>query len=502
MRKKKYINWFSGLIAVMMLFLTACQSIGGVDLNKALKSSLEVKSYEGSGSFTLELSGLGEDLQDDAVDLSFLKHLKIDFSNVKVQDEQTISFQGSAFLGTREIPFAMTMDQNELAIDLEGAEQPLYIDLQAYDEGIDPYTLGMVQNMTQTLEENQMELIRSVGSFVIDHLPNPQTIRVTNVMERINNENLNMQKVHVRIGGDEVIGLLKQFIDSVLADDEGLKEVINQVYNLVIVPVQEEIGEDDWSSGFVDEIHQVLKEELQKFSTQLEGALDLSGAEMFLNESNYLTFDIFVDNSQQIRRMDSELSVKIPGQDGEPAGLKLTSTQDMWNIDHVVEVDKIDTSNALVLDDNFTTAAFIKNLDSNSELYKLLADDLNIRAKSIVLPVWEGEAGEERWGMPYIDPVTEKTMVPVRFVAEELDSEVKWDGANQQVTISDAWTGNTIVLTIGSSTATVNGTEVQLEGEAQLTDSTTYVPVRFIAETFGAEVGWDNDLRAVIISRD
>lgn len=82
-----------------------------------------------------------------------------------------------------------------------------------------------------------------------------------------------------------------------------------------------------------------------------------------------------------------------------------------------------------------------------------------------------------------------RTMLPVRFVAENLGATVGWDGATSTVTVTTNTTK--LEIRIGATTAKVNGTEVTLDSPAFIENSRTYLPVRFVAENLGAEVAWD-----------
>lgn len=82
-----------------------------------------------------------------------------------------------------------------------------------------------------------------------------------------------------------------------------------------------------------------------------------------------------------------------------------------------------------------------------------------------------------------------RTMLPVRFVAEAFGAEVGWDGTTSTVTVKTADT--TIEIVIGKATAKVNGKEITLDSPAFIESSRTYLPVRFVAENLGAEVAWD-----------
>ena len=82
-----------------------------------------------------------------------------------------------------------------------------------------------------------------------------------------------------------------------------------------------------------------------------------------------------------------------------------------------------------------------------------------------------------------------RTMLPVRFVAEAFGAEIGWDGATSTATVKTAET--TIEITIGATGARVNGVLVALDAPAFIENSRTYLPVRFVAENLGATVEWD-----------
>ena len=97
---------------------------------------------------------------------------------------------------------------------------------------------------------------------------------------------------------------------------------------------------------------------------------------------------------------------------------------------------------------------------------------------------------------PYIKPPG-RTMVPLRFIAEGLGAEVGWDGIERKVTIN--YRGETIELWIGKTLAKVNGQNYLLDVAPEIKNGRTFVPIRFIAEAFGAKVGWNSQLKEVSI---
>ena len=90
------------------------------------------------------------------------------------------------------------------------------------------------------------------------------------------------------------------------------------------------------------------------------------------------------------------------------------------------------------------------------------------------------------------------TMLPVRLALEPLGAEFVWNGENNTVTITAK--GKTIVLTIGSATALVDGIEKLMAQPAMATDGRTLIPIRFVSEELGYDVQWDGDTYTVIIN--
>lgn len=92
------------------------------------------------------------------------------------------------------------------------------------------------------------------------------------------------------------------------------------------------------------------------------------------------------------------------------------------------------------------------------------------------------------------------TMVPIRMVSEKMGGVVDWDSAAQEVEIRiDELVIN---LKIGSTTAMVNGEDRTLLTAPYIKNGRTMVPVRFISENMGADVSWTQETQTVNISFD
>jgi len=97
---------------------------------------------------------------------------------------------------------------------------------------------------------------------------------------------------------------------------------------------------------------------------------------------------------------------------------------------------------------------------------------------------------------PYIQDG--RVLVPFRALFEALGATVGWDAVNRVVT--GARSGKEIKLAIDSKTAYVDSNPVELDVAATITGERTFVPLRFVGESLGADVSWDSASRTVKVS--
>ena len=99
------------------------------------------------------------------------------------------------------------------------------------------------------------------------------------------------------------------------------------------------------------------------------------------------------------------------------------------------------------------------------------------------------------------EPVTEsdRVLVPIRFIFENLDADVEWDDQTKTASITGA--GTEIAVTVDNQVAKVNGADKQMDVPARLIGDRTLVPLRFLSEELGYTVDWDNDTRTATIMK-
>ncbi len=97
--------------------------------------------------------------------------------------------------------------------------------------------------------------------------------------------------------------------------------------------------------------------------------------------------------------------------------------------------------------------------------------------------------------------VNNRTMVPLRKIFQLLGCEIEWDQETKTVTAHS--TNKTIKLTIGEEKAYIiennNSKEITLDSAPVIIENRTLVPLRFISESLGRDVGWDQKNQTAVI---
>lgn len=91
-----------------------------------------------------------------------------------------------------------------------------------------------------------------------------------------------------------------------------------------------------------------------------------------------------------------------------------------------------------------------------------------------------------------------RVLVPLRGVFEQMGASVDWNPQTRMVSANKA--GSNVELRIGDRTALVNGGTMNLDVPAMIVNGSTMVPIRFVSEALGAQVGWLEAEHLVTIS--
>ena len=91
-----------------------------------------------------------------------------------------------------------------------------------------------------------------------------------------------------------------------------------------------------------------------------------------------------------------------------------------------------------------------------------------------------------------------RTLLPVRGVIEAVGGTVEWDGETNEVSLT--YGGDVIRLTIDSTIAYLNDEPQTLDVEPAVINERTMLPIRFIAESFHFKAQWDGETQTVTIT--
>jgi alkylhydroperoxidase/carboxymuconolactone decarboxylase family protein YurZ len=93
----------------------------------------------------------------------------------------------------------------------------------------------------------------------------------------------------------------------------------------------------------------------------------------------------------------------------------------------------------------------------------------------------------------------DRTLLPVRAIIEALGGAVEWNGDTRTATLS--YGDDTIALTIDNTTAYLNNAPQTLDVAPVIINDRTMLPIRFIAENFGFDVDWTQETQTVTITK-
>lgn len=98
-----------------------------------------------------------------------------------------------------------------------------------------------------------------------------------------------------------------------------------------------------------------------------------------------------------------------------------------------------------------------------------------------------------------VPPIIEngRTLVPYRALLESMGAEVSWEQEAEMATAILG--SHRVQVTIDKTTAFVNGVIKEMDVPPRIINGRTMIPIRFVLENLQCKVGWDNVSRTVII---
>ena len=99
-----------------------------------------------------------------------------------------------------------------------------------------------------------------------------------------------------------------------------------------------------------------------------------------------------------------------------------------------------------------------------------------------------------------VPPIIEdgSTLVPMRFLFEQMGADVEWDSETQTATAT--LDNKAVTFSIDNVNARINNKPAKMDVPARLVNGKTMVPLRFLSENMGYDVDWDADSRTAIVN--
>lgn len=94
--------------------------------------------------------------------------------------------------------------------------------------------------------------------------------------------------------------------------------------------------------------------------------------------------------------------------------------------------------------------------------------------------------------------VNERAVLPIRAIVETMGGTVGWN--NDTRTVSLKYKNTNMEMTIDSTTMKVNGKDVQMDVAPMIINERTMLPIRYITENLGGKVEWFDTIQAVAIT--
>ncbi|WP_411345346.1 copper amine oxidase N-terminal domain-containing protein [Paenibacillus sp. WLX1005] len=490
MRKKRTTLWIVLPLVLLLIVLSGCQSVGSLDIQKAMVSNLDVQSIESNQTLSVHLTPASSASAQNVMIAEVLNNSKLIIDHAKMESPSEMSLTGAVEYVGQRLPFHLYMNNDGVTIDLEGAKQPIYISYSLYEQATGLSGVGF--NFA-AVQEQQREFTKAVASFLFKHLPNPSNIAVDSVSTDVYGETLDLTRLHTELDGKEVLELVKPFLTSMTADEQGIKDLIGAFYDYY-APIIAQSSADSESSAasmfgdrdtFVQEGYTSVKETLDEVLKEYDQNIaDLKQDESFntvFGPETRVTADVYFDSDLHARKQNLDVTIALPA-DGslDYTSINIHTESDAWNINGSVTAEPVDVSGGtLNISENTTPGTILRNFDSSSPIFKLL-NLADISRKTVYI----GDYSD------YDDIIVRNKIsyIPAKDLAEALDAKMQWNASTKQLTFTDDITGAVTVLKVNSKQATVDGQAKTLPANVIQVKGKTYVPVRAVAGFLGATV--------------
>lgn len=476
-----------------MLTAIGCEAVQGVDVNRLLTAKTEIESLEGQLSLTWKLTPDDATMPDAraAAMIEALEEGALRVTAWKQATPREMSFEGTIALRKGSIPFAVYVDGTKVVIAVDGAKRPFALDLA--DSLGERLSLGGwidgKQATSALAEEAGTKALRAVGAYLVGKTPTPANAAVSRVEETVGGDAKTLTKVRMTTPGDRIDDAMRTVAEAVLADEAGTKAVLGTLLD-ALGPALEESENPLLKLALENKSFAVdfLFVELERLLTDIRSRV-AEGAEFTADSA--VSVSVLADG---LAPVGAELELDLSPADGRYGGVRRIEAKLVsrwWNANGDIAAERYVGATAPI-ERKSSPRRRLDNVKEGSLLYDVLKNDLALTTHAFGM--YMGPNASVPDGIsPYIKGEG-TTMVPVRYVSEQLDATVEWDGEARTITIRDDVEGVTIEMAVDRNTATVNGAELPLPASPEIVFDSTFVPIAFITKALGGEVSWKDGI--------
>ena len=231
----------------------------------------------------------------------------------------------------------------------------------------------------------------------------------------------------------------------------------------------------------------LVTKELTIVSSYNTYSLELDPAEGPVNEYNKVDLNVLNSDDDVAKNINGDINVVVADSSNEDAKVSVKAAKDVKNGEGALTIY---ASQETELELVVTVEKAGKILAADTLTYTVgTADPLAGRTVVMTIDSTEYVVNNNIITGDAAPYVDSnwRTMVPIRALAESFDAEVYWNQDDSTVTIKFD-AGTEIVMTVGEETYTVNGAEATMDTEPVNAGDRVYVPIRFAAEGLGFSV--------------
>jgi len=397
--------------------------------------------------------------------------------------------------------------------------------LQAKGQLAKPGYGQWIVDLKGTLEKAK-SVIEDLAPPMVRSSPLPETALLDEVVMEIGGKREQLRRLRVQADGGAVegmfIGMLRNLAENQLRKAaEGFYD-LSSAYPASRLEQLREIDPDSEETrglqqylgdrkAMVDFLYDELRSIIDGSMATTNGKTSKSGESSSILGTMALDFEFYYQGSIG-RAASMQFYMPLSSSIESPLkGIAISYAMQRWNVGKELAIQSIDTSGGKLdyfrKDGSYPFASpfeLLQFFDEKSTARALL-EAFGVGRVDIDIPIASGTIREgEKARLAGTRAYTENgvPLVPLNFVSEQLYADVKWNGKKQEITITDASSGRTIKLAIGSKTAFVDGKPLKMEASPVMGPSgKTYVPIRFIAETLGAEVKWNKERQRISVTK-